>query len=66
MMQVAKKIPFDDPNVLNTIRAVYVASNLLIFGIYLYIQNQIDKKKGTRDLPRAQPQCLPDLPEADG
>lgn len=46
MMQVAKKIPFDDPNVLNICRAVYIASNLIILSIYLYIKATIDKKKG--------------------
>jgi hypothetical protein len=46
MMQVAKKIPFDDPTVLNLCRAAYVASNLIILGIYLYIKVVIDKKKG--------------------
>ncbi len=46
MMQVAKRIPFDDPNVLNICRALYVASNLIILGIYLYIKTTIDKKKG--------------------
>ena len=47
MMQVSKKVPFDDPNVLNGVRAVYVFSNVVIVGIYLYIQAQINKKKGT-------------------
>ena len=46
MVQVAKKIPFEDPNVLNACRAVYVISNLIIAGIYLFIQSQINKKKG--------------------
>ena len=46
MMQVAKKIPFDDPNVLNMCRALYIGSNLIIMGIYLYIKTVIDKKKG--------------------
>ena len=46
MMQVAKKIPFDDPDVLNACRAAYVASNLIIAGLYLYIQVQVNKKKG--------------------
>lgn len=46
MMQVSKRIPFDDPNVLNMVRALYVASNLIIAGIYLYVQMQINKKKG--------------------
>lgn len=46
MMQVAKKVPFDDPNVLNAVRGVYILSNLIIMGIYYYIKLQIDKKKG--------------------
>lgn len=47
MMQASKKIPFDDPLVLNGVRALYVVSNLIIAGIYLYVQAQINKKKGT-------------------
>lgn len=50
MMQVSKKIPFDDPQVLMGVRALYVVSNVLILGIYLYIQQQINKKKGMLDL----------------
>lgn len=50
MMQVSKKIPFDDPNVLNGVRALYVVSNLLIAGIYFYVKMQIDKKRGTLSL----------------
>lgn len=46
MMQVSKRIPFDDPNVLNTVRAVYLGSNVLIALLYLYIGSQINKKKG--------------------
>jgi uncharacterized membrane protein len=46
-MQISKKIPFDDPNILNGVRALYVVSNLIIAGIYLYVQAQINKKNGT-------------------
>jgi hypothetical protein len=49
MMQVSKKIPFDDPQVLMAVRILYVASNLFIFGIYFYVQTQINKKKGACD-----------------
>ncbi len=45
-MQASKKIPFDDPNVLNGIRGLYILSNLIIAGIYVYIMQQINKKKG--------------------
>ncbi len=46
MMQVSKKIPFDDPQVLMGVRALYIVSNVIILGIYFYIQYQINKKKG--------------------
>jgi hypothetical protein len=45
-MQISKKVPFDDPNVLNGVRALYIISNLIIAGIYLYVQAQINKKNG--------------------
>jgi hypothetical protein len=45
-MQISKKVPFEDPNVLNGVRALYVVSNVIIAGIYLYVQAQINKKNG--------------------
>lgn len=45
-MQISKKIPFDDPNVLNGVRALYIVSNIIIAGIYFYVQMQINKKNG--------------------
>lgn len=47
MMQVSKKIPFDNPDVLLGVRVMYILSNVIILGIYLYVQAQINKKKGT-------------------
>ena len=46
-MQAAKKIPFDNPNVLYGVRGMYIVSNLIILGMYLYVQRQIDAKKGS-------------------
>jgi Phosphate transport (Pho88) len=46
MMQLSKKIPFEDPNVLMGVRGLYILSNVIIFGIYYYVKMQIDKKKG--------------------
>lgn len=46
MMQVSKRVPFDDPNVLNGVRAIYILSNLIIAAIYLYVLMQVNKKKG--------------------
>lgn len=48
MMQVSKRIPFEDPDVLNIVRGVYIASNVIIALVYLYIQSVINKKKGTQ------------------
>jgi len=57
-MQLAKKIPFEDPNVLNACRAAYAISNVLILGIYLYIKSVIDGKKGASDLRRCSQTAL--------
>lgn len=46
MMQVSKKIPFEDPNVLMGVRVAYVVSNIIIAGLYLYLQMKINAKKG--------------------
>ena len=46
MMQVSKKIPFDDPQVLMAVRGLYVVSNLIIAGIYIWLQMKINSKKG--------------------
>ena len=47
MMQASKKIPFEDPNVLMGVRGLYILSNVIIFGIYMYVKMQIDKKRGS-------------------
>ena len=60
-MQISKKIPFDDPNVLNGVRALYIVSNLIIAGIYLYVQAQINKKNGASYTP---PELEPSEPLA--
>lgn len=46
MMQVSKKIPFDDPQVLLGVRVLYIATNIIIAGVYLYLQTKINAKKG--------------------
>ncbi|KAI4209753.1 MAG: hypothetical protein LQ351_007349 [Letrouitia transgressa] len=55
MMQVSKKIPFDDPQVLLGVRILYLVSNLLIAGIYLYIQFKINAKKDLTTLKYVEP-----------
>jgi uncharacterized membrane protein len=46
MMQVSKKIAFEDPQVLQIVRAGYIVSNVIIAAIYYYVYLQIIKKKG--------------------
>jgi hypothetical protein len=46
MMQVSKKVPFEDPDTLMMVRAGYVLSNVIIAAVYYYIYLQINKKKG--------------------
>ncbi|KAI0909364.1 putative phosphate transporter [Ustulina deusta] len=55
MMQVSKKIPFDDPTVLNGVRALYIGSNVLIAAIYGYVLLQINKKKDLTTLKYVEP-----------
>jgi len=49
MMQLAKKVPFEDPNVLNGVRAMYVLSNIIILSLYMYVSGQISKKNGKQE-----------------
>lgn len=53
-MQISKKIPFDDPNVLNGVRALYIVSNIIIAAIYFYVQMQINKKNGASTAYRSR------------
>jgi hypothetical protein len=55
MMQVSKRIPFDDPDTLNIVRGVYIASNVIIALVYLYIQFVINKKKDMTTLKYVEP-----------
>jgi len=58
MMQVSKKVPFDDPLVLNVVRGAYIASNVIIVGIYLYVQMIINKKKDLTTIKYVEPAAM--------
>lgn len=45
-MQLSKKIPFDDPDILLAVRGLYIVSNVIILSIYLYTQSKINQKRG--------------------
>ena len=53
MMQLAKKVPFEDPQVLLLVRGCYILSNVLILAVTLYTQYQINAKKGMPNRSRA-------------
>lgn len=55
MMQVSKKVPFDDPQVLLGVRGFYIISNLIIAAIYLFIQQKINLKKDLTTLKYVEP-----------
>ncbi|ANB15886.1 Pho88p [Sugiyamaella lignohabitans] len=55
MMQVSKKIDFEDSTVLLGVRALYLASNALIFGLYFYTRFQINKKNDLTTLKYVEP-----------
>ncbi|KAG9253702.1 phosphate transporter [Emericellopsis atlantica] len=55
MMQVSKKIPFDDPQVLTMVRGAYIASNVIIALIYFYVQMQVNKKNDKTTLKYVEP-----------
>ncbi|KAL4882234.1 inorganic phosphate transporter Pho88 [Aspergillus karnatakaensis] len=58
MMQVSKKVPFDNPDVLLIVRGVYILSNVIILGLYLYTQAQIKKKNDLATLKYVEPAPL--------
>jgi len=54
-MQFGKKIPFDEPNVLWGFRILYVLSNIIILGLYVYTGQQIKKKNDMTTLKYVEP-----------
>ncbi|TFK32757.1 inorganic phosphate transporter [Crucibulum laeve] len=54
-MQVARKIPFDDPIVLNYVRIAYVGVQLAILGVYYYISTVVKKKNDQAVLKYVEP-----------
>ncbi|KZF20534.1 inorganic phosphate transporter-like protein pho88 [Xylona heveae TC161] len=55
VMQVSKKIDFNDPTILLSVRALYLISNLIIAGLYLYVQSVINKKNDLTTLEYVEP-----------
>ncbi|KAF2841402.1 inorganic phosphate transport PHO88 [Patellaria atrata CBS 101060] len=54
-MQLSKKIPFDDPNVLNGVRGLYICSNIIIASLYFYCYQQINNKRDMTVIKYVEP-----------
>ncbi|KAI0761574.1 inorganic phosphate transporter [Trametes elegans] len=54
-MQVAKRVPFDDPQVLVYVRIAYVATQAIVLGVYYYVGSQIRKKNDQTVLKYVEP-----------
>jgi len=55
LMQLAKKIPFEDEKTLNLLRAAYLLSNIIILGLYAYVGMVINKKNDMTTLKYVEP-----------
>ena len=51
---VAKKVPFDDPQVLTYVRIAYVATQVIVLGVYYYVGQQVHSLHLYRAHERAQ------------
>ncbi|EIW83621.1 inorganic phosphate transporter [Coniophora puteana RWD-64-598 SS2] len=54
-MQVARRIPFDDPEVLNYVRFGYITSQAIILSVYFYISYKIKQKNDQTVLKYVEP-----------
>jgi Ca2+/Na+ antiporter len=49
-MQLSKYIDWEDKTVLQNIRLLYLASNVIMFACFAYMYTQIQKKQGSHPL----------------
>ncbi|KAF8887877.1 PHO88-related membrane protein [Gymnopilus junonius] len=54
-MQLARKIPFDDPVVLNYVRIGYVAVQVIVLAVFYYVSLTIKKKNDQTVLKYVEP-----------
>ncbi|CAL1715909.1 unnamed protein product [Somion occarium] len=54
-MQVARKINFDDPEILTYVRIAYVAVQVLVLGVYYYTSLKIKQKNDLTVLKYVEP-----------
>ncbi|KAK7435618.1 phosphate transporter (Pho88) [Stygiomarasmius scandens] len=54
-MQLARRIPFENPEVLTYVRIGYAATQLVILGVYYYVTMQVKKKNDQTILKYVEP-----------
>jgi len=54
-MQLARKIPFEDPQVLTVVRVAYIAVQVVVLGVYYYTSNTIKQKNDMTVLKYVEP-----------
>ncbi|KAG8859355.1 hypothetical protein FRB96_004570 [Tulasnella sp. 330] len=64
-MQLARKIPFEDPQVLLYVRVAYVSVQLIVLGIYYYVSTKIKQKNDLTVLKYVEPKT-PMNPDSGG
>ncbi|KAG7718939.1 hypothetical protein KL933_002329 [Ogataea haglerorum] len=55
MMQVSRRLDFEDPNILFYVRVLYIACTLLTLGVYLYTRSIIIRKNDLTTLKYLEP-----------
>lgn len=55
MMQVSRRLDLEDPTILLYVRIGYVACQLIVFGVCLYVKYQINKKNDLTTLKYVEP-----------
>ncbi|RDX41835.1 inorganic phosphate transporter [Lentinus brumalis] len=57
-MQLAKRVPFDDPEVLTYVRIAYVVTQVTVLAVYYYVGQQIKKKNDLTVLKYVEPNAM--------
>jgi len=64
-MQLARKIPFEDPQVLLYVRIAYVSVQIIVMGVYYWVSMQIKAKNDLTVLKYVEPKS-PMSPDTSG
>jgi len=65
-MQLARKIPFEDPEVLMYVRIAYVGVQIFVLGLYYFVSRKIKQKNDMTVLKFVEPASNPLSPDSGG